>query len=301
MMEGVSATTLVTYIITSRAGLPPWNTRVDWVALAIDNWDLVDFSSLPLTREHVLKWYATSELFLAFSVCPGSQTAPGTTHLLPNDFKTKRKQLTSPNRYIPNHAWTQSATWSPPLRSPLSDPILVGADRQKIKAMANPASLRSHKHQRVLNEASPDACYCPGKNGHLPVFKNKRIQKYIPERHDHHHHHEHDHGPAFDARELATPKPQPKSAAGKVRLGRRAAKKAAAEAAAAAAAQQEEEEEVVAGPSQPPAPTAPLTGHAAIVGGPDSDDDDLPASERMLNLVDKFDEFVADLRASIQD
>lgn len=51
MMQGVIAVSLVNYLIASRAGLPPWKTRIDWVALAIDNWDIVNFTSLPLTRQ----------------------------------------------------------------------------------------------------------------------------------------------------------------------------------------------------------------------------------------------------------
>jgi hypothetical protein len=37
--------------------MPPWRTRIDWVALAIENWDLVDFQLLPLTRDYVTKVY----------------------------------------------------------------------------------------------------------------------------------------------------------------------------------------------------------------------------------------------------
>ncbi|EAQ87608.1 predicted protein [Chaetomium globosum CBS 148.51] len=40
MMEWVSPATLVTHLITNRAGMPPWNTRIDWVTLAIGEWDI---------------------------------------------------------------------------------------------------------------------------------------------------------------------------------------------------------------------------------------------------------------------
>lgn len=56
-MEWVSPATLVTHLITYRAGMPPWDTRIDWVALAIGEWDLVCFTMLPLTREFVKKEY----------------------------------------------------------------------------------------------------------------------------------------------------------------------------------------------------------------------------------------------------
>lgn len=57
MMKWVAPSTLVTHLITNRAGMPPWNTRIDWVALALDNWDLVCFSLLPLTRAFVRQVY----------------------------------------------------------------------------------------------------------------------------------------------------------------------------------------------------------------------------------------------------
>ena len=57
MMEWVSPATLVTHLITNRAGMPPWDTRIDWVTLAIGEWDLVCFTQLPLTREFVKKEY----------------------------------------------------------------------------------------------------------------------------------------------------------------------------------------------------------------------------------------------------
>ncbi|KAL2177641.1 uncharacterized protein P884DRAFT_200031 [Thermothelomyces heterothallicus CBS 202.75] len=57
MMTWVSPATLVTHLITNRAGMPPWNTRINWVALAIDQWDLVCFTMLPLTRAFVKKVY----------------------------------------------------------------------------------------------------------------------------------------------------------------------------------------------------------------------------------------------------
>ncbi|KAK4240507.1 hypothetical protein C8A03DRAFT_13157 [Achaetomium macrosporum] len=57
MMEWVTPITLVTHLITNRAGMPPWNTRIDWVKLAINNWDMVCFVLLPLTRAYVKREY----------------------------------------------------------------------------------------------------------------------------------------------------------------------------------------------------------------------------------------------------
>ncbi|KAK4148841.1 hypothetical protein C8A00DRAFT_38575 [Chaetomidium leptoderma] len=57
MMGWVSPATLVTHLITNRAGMPPWRTRIDWVALALTNWDMVCFTMLPLTRAFVRKVY----------------------------------------------------------------------------------------------------------------------------------------------------------------------------------------------------------------------------------------------------
>jgi hypothetical protein len=64
MMAWVSPAQLVTYLISNRAGLPPWRTRIDWVALANANWDLVSFTMLPLTRAFVKKAYIPSKLWL---------------------------------------------------------------------------------------------------------------------------------------------------------------------------------------------------------------------------------------------
>ncbi|KAL2261754.1 hypothetical protein VTK26DRAFT_3461 [Humicola hyalothermophila] len=64
MMSGVTVYSLVTYLITNRAGLPPWRTRIDWVALAIDCWDIIDLNSLPLTREFVVTWYVPKKIWL---------------------------------------------------------------------------------------------------------------------------------------------------------------------------------------------------------------------------------------------
>jgi hypothetical protein len=64
MMAWVSPAQLVTYLISNRAGLPPWRTRIDWVALANANWDLVSFAMLPLTRAFVKKAYIPSKLWL---------------------------------------------------------------------------------------------------------------------------------------------------------------------------------------------------------------------------------------------
>jgi hypothetical protein len=63
MMEWVSPATLVTHLITNRAGMPPWNTRIDWVTLAISEWDLVCFTMLPLTRAFVKKVYIPGQLW----------------------------------------------------------------------------------------------------------------------------------------------------------------------------------------------------------------------------------------------
>ncbi|KAK4044072.1 hypothetical protein C8A01DRAFT_31669 [Parachaetomium inaequale] len=57
MMEWASPATLANYLITNRAGKPPWNTRINWVDLAIDQWDLVCFTMLPLTHSFVRKEY----------------------------------------------------------------------------------------------------------------------------------------------------------------------------------------------------------------------------------------------------
>ncbi|GAB1319531.1 Reticulocyte-binding protein 2 a [Madurella fahalii] len=63
MMETVTVPALITHLITNRAGLPPFCTQIDWVALAIDNWNLVDMTSLPLTREFVKTSYVPNKMW----------------------------------------------------------------------------------------------------------------------------------------------------------------------------------------------------------------------------------------------
>ncbi|KXX74586.1 Reticulocyte-binding protein 2 a [Madurella mycetomatis] len=63
MMATVTVPALITHLITNRAGLPPFCTQIDWVALAVDNWDLVDMASLPLTREFVKTRYVPSKMW----------------------------------------------------------------------------------------------------------------------------------------------------------------------------------------------------------------------------------------------
>jgi hypothetical protein len=63
MIEWASPATLVHYLITNRAGMPPWNTRIDWVALAIDQWELLCFTMLPLTHSFVRKEYVPGKLW----------------------------------------------------------------------------------------------------------------------------------------------------------------------------------------------------------------------------------------------
>ncbi|KAJ4289448.1 hypothetical protein N0V88_006928 [Collariella sp. IMI 366227] len=71
MMQRVSPTALCVYLITNRDGLPPWQTRVDWVKLALDNCqiemtnvmsgDIINFKELPLTRAYVKRVYVPQQ------------------------------------------------------------------------------------------------------------------------------------------------------------------------------------------------------------------------------------------------
>lgn len=257
MMQTAPVYALITYLIVNRAGLPPWNTRIDWISLAIDNWDLIDMTSLPLTREFVKKWY------------------------------------------IPNKAWENHKEWVDG-RSPYSDPLLVGIDRAKLKALANPKTTTTGSkgkggRVRPLNEASPDSCYCEHQRERGAVFKNKEVEKYIPKR-------QLDEAALREviaARERAVAesgldltKKQPKSV-NKVRLGRRAQKKAAMAAAAEANGHQKEMEGATT--TAPQEHTYLTTAVAA-----EASSDDEPVSEQMLRLADRFDEFVNGLRDIIK-
>lgn len=94
MMEWATPATLVHYLITNRAGLPPWDTRIDWVRLALDQWDLVSLTALPLTREFAEDQYIPLSLW---------QDIKGLSHITDPFFANitheRLKELASPGMY----------------------------------------------------------------------------------------------------------------------------------------------------------------------------------------------------------
>ncbi|KAK3987225.1 hypothetical protein QBC44DRAFT_128616 [Cladorrhinum sp. PSN332] len=62
-MESADVETIITYLLTNRQGVPPWSTRIDWISLAVDNHELVDFTSLPLTKRFVRDWYNPHKIY----------------------------------------------------------------------------------------------------------------------------------------------------------------------------------------------------------------------------------------------
>ncbi|KAL2022900.1 hypothetical protein VTK56DRAFT_4431 [Thermocarpiscus australiensis] len=277
MMETVTVPALITHLITNRAGLPPWSTRVDWVALASTNYDLVDMTSLPLTRDFVKQWY------------------------------------------IPQQVWKHHATWIGG-RSPFSDPLLVGADRAKLKKLAHPGPAKKSRDcgtPRCLNrccrpyplmEAAMDGCYGDCETGILrAVHKNPELRKYIPNCASAHHpgggggggaagasgcsSHGHAHNGAAAADPmmgLRAPKQQPKSV-NKVRMGRRAMKKAMME-------EEKKKKEVVEGEGNVKKGEENGVEEAAETDS----EDELPVSERPPILADRVDKTFNDLRAMVQ-
>lgn len=73
-MQSMTVYSLIAYLIANRAGLPPWRTRLDWVAIAIDCWDIVDMHNLPLTREYVVSSYIPKKLWIGAEDWAGSRS-----------------------------------------------------------------------------------------------------------------------------------------------------------------------------------------------------------------------------------
>ena len=175
------------------------------------------------------------------------------------------------------------------------------------------------------------------KTTHLLTSPPSRIKKYIPDQatvdkqfelnEEHNHSHASSMTPeaAFNAAQQDLAKKQPKSV-NKVRMGRRAAKKAAAVAAAAevefagpssSSAQQKHNGNTTAGPSSKKTDSnadskndskskndenkkpVDKNSHAAIINPSSAceNEDELPVSERLLNMSGEFDKIVEGLRA----
>lgn len=64
--------------------MPPWKTRIDWVALANDNWDLVCFTLLPLTRAFVRRNYVPGKRW---------EEVNGLSHITDPLFKDANRRL----------------------------------------------------------------------------------------------------------------------------------------------------------------------------------------------------------------
>ncbi|KAL1837154.1 hypothetical protein VTJ49DRAFT_4200 [Mycothermus thermophilus] len=202
MMDWADPPTLITYLIHNRAGLPPWCTRIDWVKLAIDNWDMVDFTKLPLTRACVKKhfiphkgWehYYTAGIIdpSANSTTPAHATDPSIPFAAP-----------------PSTSGTGSAI-CPIAGRPhfFTDPLFAaGADVFLLRKLAGvtktpaadaiapeciqPILRRNRDTGPPLMEASRELCYCQATNSTTPeqlaqsehaVFRNPLLRKYIPD------------------------------------------------------------------------------------------------------------------------
>lgn len=258
MMETVTPEALITHLITNRAGLPPFRTVIDWVALALDNWDLISLHMLPLTRAYVLSDYVPKEPWTL--PCLGRGVSHFTDPLFQDLTLKKFRALAKP--------------------------------KGKDKATTNGSITTSETNtSRKLMEAMPDHarhCVC-GKAHDRPVYKNKWIQKYVV-------HCECDMEEAAAARERALeasraelakkqPKKVDKEEKQKQKMGRRAMKKAAAAAEAEAkakAAAPADEQKKEDSPDE------------------DSSEDEVPLSERMMQLTEQMDEFFDKLRGIVR-
>ncbi|KAK3307345.1 uncharacterized protein B0T15DRAFT_554022 [Chaetomium strumarium] len=243
IMEWVTPMVLVTHLITNRAGMPPWKTRLDWVKLAIDNWDVVCFALLPLTREFV-----------------------------------KRE-------YIPLKRWEEVKGLSP-----ITDPLFANANRRLLQRLAQP--IQAHP---LKEEDSDTMCCCEdGRNEHV-VYRNEQLQVYLRDPAEvleeaRRYMEAREREIAAAAAELEPARKEPKRADKSRKKGRRALKEAAAVAAA------EEGAAATAGPStEKPKEEASHNDRPS-----DKDKEDVPVSDRLLELADQMEEVFQNLRGIVQ-
>jgi hypothetical protein len=179
MMNTVTPEVLVTHLITNRCGMPPWATRVDWVRLAIKNWDVVNFNCLPLTRDYVKKMYIPQKGWdLYYS---GGLSVDPTTN--------------EPNNILFPNSGTNSPTGPP---APFFvDPLFAkNTGVQLLKKLSKPLTaeelkLPQRKRRKPLMEAATHLCYCEASEGIFDpsvldksdhfVFRNKTLRRYIPD------------------------------------------------------------------------------------------------------------------------
>jgi hypothetical protein len=230
MMAWVTPMVLVTHLITNRAGMPPWKTRIDWVKLAIDNWDMVCFVLLPLTREFV-----------------------------------KRE-------YIPLKRWEEVKGLSP-----ITDPLFENSSRRLLQRLSQPTQARPLKE-----DSSDKMCCCEdGCNEHA-IYQNEQLKKYLRdpaeiEEQARRYREAREREIAAAAAEVEAPKREPKKADKSGKKGWRAKKReAAAEGAATAGPSTEKPKEEAS--------------HNDGACDEDLDKEDIPVSDRLLELADQVEE-----------
>ncbi|KAL2129763.1 hypothetical protein VTI74DRAFT_7315 [Chaetomium olivicolor] len=300
MMKWVTPAALVTHLITNRDGLPPWNTRIDWIRLALDNYTLFSF---PQTSQKQIKM----TLIDSFPV---------------DQVNFKSLPLTRAyvkKSYIPEKQWNNFN-----LISPYTDPLFTNANRKLLKQLVKkPAPGEKKKFpEQPLMENSQDLCYCRNMGEHA-IFKNRDIARYIPKMQATKEDIKRLQAVQERARalsEMEVAKKMPKQVT-KEKMGRRKAKKAAA-AAAATAASADAEAEAEPAASTASAETGNATaaaapsdygkrkGKAAAAAGPGDEketnvkeeegelyepsdieeEDEIPLSQRMMDLTEEMEE-----------
>ncbi|KAK4098354.1 hypothetical protein N658DRAFT_477410 [Parathielavia hyrcaniae] len=263
MMEWVSPATLVTHLITNRAGMPPWNTRIDWVALALSEWDLVCFTMLPLTRAFVKKVYIPGRRW---------KEVDGVSPITDPAFKNADRKLLKDLARKPTKPKPGDSRSS---RRPLMEASLDMC--------------------YCRNKCHDDAEHT--------VFKNEAVQKFIPnmsvdeetyqrlmaayER-------------EVASNQLQVPKKVPKNVT-KERKGRRAMKKEAMAAAAAAGEGQEAVTAGPSVPKSTTTAMAESIDHAERDdSSEDEDGQDVPVSQSLLDLADAVDEVIKNIQKVVK-
>ena len=229
--------------------MPPWRTRINWVELAIQEWDLVCFTMLPLTRQYVRKVYIPGKRWTEIETV-SHITDPLFENASRNTLKALAKKAKDGNPFL-NGGLMESAREMCYCRNKGHD--------------GNPHAIFKNKY---LDKYIPDLA--AARDEFLATVAAQEREIAANE---------------LAISEMQLTKQMPKTVK-KERKGRRAMKKEAA-AAAAASATAAAAQETVAGPSQEKPTTAGK--QAEVKPAEDSDDEpEVSLSDRMLELTDQI-------------
>ncbi|AEO66405.1 uncharacterized protein THITE_2143968 [Thermothielavioides terrestris NRRL 8126] len=256
MMEWVTPSTLVTHLITNRAGMPPWNTRIDWVRLAIDNWDLVCFALLPLTRAYVKREYIPKKRWEEVNGLSGI-----TDPLFANADRRLLKQLANPDRTKTRARPLMEATQTMCYCADQCGGYAVFQNKSLAKYIPN-MRVDVKTHQQLLAERAREVAEC-----------ERLLEKKMPKK--------------ADKSRKKGRRALKKEAA--------AAAAAAEEAEKAEASSSKGKEPAAAGPSKAEDNTT-VPASTTVTLDDDDDEPDVPLSDRLMDLGDQISDLLDNLR-----